>query len=128
MRGAQLALEAASGIAPELVLLDGFAADRDAQAIANAQRAAQDEQALAYLGDFHSSQVASTAPILAGAGLLQVSPVATSAGLHGDTLVRLTPHDGVGARAIAAWLDEPGVVDGFVVHASGDEKGEPWGP
>src|SRR3954452_12098434 len=101
MRGAQLALEAASVIAPELVLLDGFAADRDAQAIANAQRAAQDEQALAYLGDFHSSQVASTAPILAGAGLLQVAPVATYCGLQRDTLVRRTPNDGFRPRASA---------------------------
>ena len=101
LRGAQLALEAANGTAPELVVLDGFGADRDGQAIANARRAAQDEEALAYVGDFHSSQVACSASILAGAGLLQVAPVATYAGLYGDTLVRLTPHDGVGARAIA---------------------------
>lgn len=127
LRGAQLALEAANGIAPELVVLDGFGADRDGQAIAHARRAAQDEQALAYLGDFHSSQVVSTAPILAGAGLLQVAPVATYAGLHGDTLVRLTPHDGVGARAIAAWLVEHGVVEVLIVHDHGDEYGEPVG-
>jgi ABC-type branched-subunit amino acid transport system substrate-binding protein len=47
LRGAQLALEAANGTAPELVVLDGFGADRDGQAIANARRAAQDEEALA---------------------------------------------------------------------------------
>jgi branched-chain amino acid transport system substrate-binding protein len=127
LRGAQIALEAAGGTAPELVVLDGFGADRDGQAIANARRAAQDEQALAYVGDFHSSQVASTAPILGGAGLLQVAPVATYAGLHGDTLVRLTPHDGVGARAIAAWLAERGVDDVLVVHDHDDEYGEPVG-
>jgi branched-chain amino acid transport system substrate-binding protein len=127
LRGAQVALEAGNDTAPELVVLDGSGTDRDARAIANAQRAAQDEQALAYLGDFHSSQVVCTAPILAGAGLLQVAPVATYAGLHGDTLVRLTPHDGVGARAIAAWLDEHGVDDVLVVHDYGDEYGEPVG-
>ena len=127
LRGAQLALEAADGTAPELVILDGFAPDREGQAIANARRAAQDEEALAYVGDFHSSQVACTAPILGGAGLLQVAPVATYAGLHGDTLVRLTPHDGVGARAIAAWLGERGVDDVLVVHDYGDEYGEPVG-
>ena len=127
LRGTQLALEAADGTAPELVVLDGFGADRDGQAIANARRAAQDEQALAYLGDFHSSQVASAAPILTGAGLLQVAPVATYSGLQGDTLVRLTPHDGVGARATAAWLDEHGVGDVLVVHDYGDEYGEPVG-
>jgi ABC-type branched-subunit amino acid transport system substrate-binding protein len=127
LRGAQLALEGADGSAPELVVLDGFGADRDAQAIANARRAAQDERALAYLGDFHSSQVACTAPMLARAGLLQVAPVATYVGLHGDTLVRLTPHDGVGALAIAAWLGEHGVDDVLVVHDYGDEYGEPVG-
>jgi branched-chain amino acid transport system substrate-binding protein len=127
LRGAQLALEVADASAPELVVLDGFGADRDVQAIANARRAAQDERALAYLGDFHSSQVAATAPLLAGAGLLQVAPVATYAGLHGDTLVRLTPHDGVGARAIAEWLRERGVQELLVVHDYGDEYGEPVG-
>jgi branched-chain amino acid transport system substrate-binding protein len=127
LRGAQLALEAANGAAPELVVLDGFAADRDGQAIANARRAADDVGALAYLGDFHSSQVASTAPILAAADLLAVAPVATYAGLRGDTLVRLTPHDGVGARAIADWLAAAGVDDVLVVHDYGDEYGEPVG-
>jgi branched-chain amino acid transport system substrate-binding protein len=53
--------------------------------------------------------------------------VATYAGLRGATLVRLTPHDGVGARAIAAWLDENGVDDVLVVHDYGDEYGEPVG-
>jgi ABC-type branched-subunit amino acid transport system substrate-binding protein len=119
LRGAQLALEGATnGTAPELVVLDVFGADRDGQAMANARRAAQDEQALAYVGDFHSSQVVSSAPILGGAGLLQVAPVATYAGLHGDTLVRLTPHDGVGARAIAAWLAEHGVGLWDALHAA----------
>ena len=127
LRGVQLALETADGGAPELVVLDGFGADREGQAIANARRAARDEEALAYVGDFHSSQVASTAPILGGAGLLQVAPVATYAGLYGDTLVRLTPHDGVGAQAIAAWLAESRVDDVLVVHDYGDEYGEPVG-
>jgi branched-chain amino acid transport system substrate-binding protein len=127
LRGAQIALEAAEGRAPEIVVLDGFGEDRDRQAIANARRAAQDGDALAYLGDFHSSQVQATAPILGEAGMLQVAPVATFAGLEGDTLVRLTPHDGVGARAIADWLVASGVGDLLVVHDYGDGYGEPVG-
>ena len=63
----------------------------------------------------------------AAPGLLQVAPVATYAGLRGDTLVRLTPHDGVGAHAIAAWLAEHGVDDVLIVHDYGDEYGEPVG-
>jgi branched-chain amino acid transport system substrate-binding protein len=127
LRGAELALETARAGAPELVVVDAFAADRDEQAIAIARRAAQDGDALAYIGDFHSSQVACTAPILGAAGLLQVAPVATYAGLAGDTLVRLTPHDGIGARAIADWLVAAGVGDVLVVHDYGDEYGEPVG-
>ena len=53
--------------------------------------------------------------------------MATYAGLYGDTLVRLTPHDGVGAHAIAAWLAEHGVGDVLIVHDYGDEYGEPVG-
>jgi branched-chain amino acid transport system substrate-binding protein len=127
LRGAQLALEAADGAAPGLVVLDGFGADRDAQAIANARRAAGDGDALAYLGDFHSSQVEAAAPILGEAGLLQVAPVATYAELRGDTLVRITPHDGVGAHAIADWLAAADVQRLLVVHDYGDEYGEPVG-
>jgi branched-chain amino acid transport system substrate-binding protein len=127
LQGARVALEGANGAAPEVVVVDGFGADRDAQAIANARRAGADDEAVAYVGDFHSSQVASTAPILGAAGLLQVAPVATYAGLGGDTLVRLTPHDGVGAHAIAAWLVEAGVDDVLVVHDYGDDYGEPVG-
>ncbi len=125
LRGAELALERAGGA--KLVVLDGFGEDRDAIAMAAAQRAAEDDEALAYLGDFHSSQVASTAPILSTAGLLQVAPVATYAGLAGDTLVRLMPHDGVGSRAIADWLAAVGVGEVLVVHDYGDEYGEPVG-
>ena len=125
LRGAELALERAGGA--ELVVLDGYGEDRDATAMAGARRAAEDGEALAYLGDFHSSQVASTAPILSAAGLLQVAPVATYAGLAGDTLVRIMPHDGVGARAIADWLAAASVGEVLVVHDYGDEYGEPVG-
>lgn len=116
LRGAELALERAAGQLPALVVLDSGGPDRDAQALANATGAAGDEAAIAYLGDFHSSQVLATAPILSGAGVLQVAPVATYVGLGGSTLVRLTPHDGVGARAIADWMAESGIHEVLVVH------------
>jgi branched-chain amino acid transport system substrate-binding protein len=99
-----------------MVALDSFAEDRDEQAVANARRAVDDAAAVAYIGDFHSSQVLETAPILGEAGLLVVAPVATFAGLSGPTLVRLMPHDGVGARAIADWLVENGAGELLIVH------------
>jgi branched-chain amino acid transport system substrate-binding protein len=115
LRGARLALERVdAGV--ELVALDSFSEDREEQAVANARRAVDDPAAVAYLGDFHSSQVLETAPILGEAGLLQVAPVATFAGLHGPTLVRLMPHDGVGARAIADWLVDVRARELLIVH------------
>jgi ABC-type branched-subunit amino acid transport system substrate-binding protein len=124
LRGAELAL--AKG-ATEVVVLDSSGVDREAQAVAHARQAAADEAAVAYLGDFHSSQVHETAPILGAAGLVQVAPVATRADLRGPTLVRLMPHDGVGAQAVAGWLEKNGVGELLVVHDHDSEYGIPVG-
>jgi branched-chain amino acid transport system substrate-binding protein len=125
LRGAELALERVERAAPELVPLDAHGADREAEAVANARRAATDGEALAYLGDMNSSQVMETAPVLGAARLLQVAPVATFVELAGPTLVRLMPHDGVGAIAIAAWLEQAGVRELLVVHDHDDQYGVP---
>ena len=122
LRGAELALESAGGEV-ELVALDSFGVDRDQQAVANARRAALDGEALAYLGDFHSSQVLESAPVLGEAGLLAVAPVATFVRLGGPTLVRLMPHDGVGAIAIAEWLARTGVGEVLIVHDHDEDYG-----
>jgi branched-chain amino acid transport system substrate-binding protein len=127
LRGAELALERSQEADVELIALDSFGEDREAQAVANARRAAYDPRTLAYVGDFHSSQVIETAPVLGDAGVLQVAPVATFVGLHGSTLVRLMPHDGVGARAIAGWLVDAGVHELLVVHDHDDGYGVPVG-
>src|SRR5919109_3304961 len=127
LRGAELALETAERPPVELVALDSFAEDREERAVANARRAVEDAAALAYLGDFHSSQVLETAPILGEAGVLEVAPAATFIGLEGPTLVRLMPHDGVGARAIADWLARAGVRELLVVHDHDQGYGVPVG-
>jgi branched-chain amino acid transport system substrate-binding protein len=127
LRGAELALEGAQRPAAELVALDSFGEDREQRAIANARCAVEDAETLAYLGDFHSSQVMETAPLLAEAGVLQVAPVATFIGLEGPTLVRLMPHDGVGARAMADWLVEGAVRELLVVHDHDEGYGVPVG-
>jgi branched-chain amino acid transport system substrate-binding protein len=111
----------------ELVVSDSFGPDRDKQAAANARQAANDDEAVAYIGDFHSSQVFASAPILADAGLLQIAPVATFVGLEGSTLVRLMPNDAVGARAIGAWLDGKGIRSVLVVHDHDEDYGVPVG-
>jgi branched-chain amino acid transport system substrate-binding protein len=127
LRGAELALDGTEHRGLELVVLDSEGDDREAQAEANARRAAADDGAFAYLGDFYSDQVQMTAPILGDAGLLAVAPVATYIGLSGATLVRLSPHDGVGARAIAAWLAGAGVAELLVVHDHDSFYGTPVG-
>jgi branched-chain amino acid transport system substrate-binding protein len=115
LRGAELAAGDAA-----FTLLEGEAEE-------NARRAAADPAALAYLGDFYSRDVAITSRILGEAGLLQVAPVATWTGLGGPTLVRLSPHDGVGARAIAAWVAEHAVGSLLVIHDHDDGYGVPVG-
>jgi branched-chain amino acid transport system substrate-binding protein len=127
LRGAELALEGAGSGAPEVVVHDAYGVDRDEQAAANARLAADDAQALAYLGDLHSSQVAASAPILGQAGLLAVAPVATWIELAGPTLVRLMPHDGALAHAIARWLGEGDVEHLLVVHDHDGDYGAPVG-
>ncbi len=126
LRGTELALSAAQADV-ELVVLDGHGEDRDDLAAGHARDAAADDAALAYLGDFHSSQVLATAPILSAAGLLQVAPVATFTGLSGATLVRLMPNDDVLAHAIADWLTVNGVRSALVVHDHDDGYGIPVG-
>jgi ABC-type branched-subunit amino acid transport system substrate-binding protein len=125
LRGAELALEGAGGA--ELVALDSFARNRDRQALRNAERAVADRRALAYLGDFHSSQVFANAPLLGREGLLAIAPVATHWALRGPTLVLLSPHDGTGAQAIATWLEQRGVRELLVVHDHDEGYGRPVG-
>jgi branched-chain amino acid transport system substrate-binding protein len=122
LRGAELALERAGPVA-ELVALDSG----DGQATANAERAVADDVAVAYLGDAYSVDVLRSAPILGAAGLLAVAPVATYSELRGDTLVRLMPHDGIGAQAIAEWLVEHDVGELLVLHDHDEDYGVPVG-
>jgi branched-chain amino acid transport system substrate-binding protein len=127
LRGAELALECSGAMNVELVALDSAGADREARAAANARRAADDASAVAYLGDFHSSQVMQTAPLLAAAALLGVTPSATYSGLGGPTLVRLMPDDRALARGIADRVKADGIRRALVVHDHDDGYGVPVG-
>jgi branched-chain amino acid transport system substrate-binding protein len=127
LRGAELALERSGGANVELVVLDSWGDDRDARAVANARRAGEDAAAVAYLGDFHSSQVMRTAPVLAEAELLAVTPSATYSGLAGPTLVRLMPDDRALSRGMAAWVVGAGVRHVLVLHDHDDGYGVPVG-
>src|SRR5439155_24659772 len=56
LRGAELAHERSQQADVELIALDSGGDRREALALANARRAADDPRTPAYLGDFHSSQ------------------------------------------------------------------------
>jgi branched-chain amino acid transport system substrate-binding protein len=127
VRGAELALARSANHGVELVTLDASGDDRDARAVVNARRAAADADAVASLGDFHSSQVMRTAPILADAGLLEVAPGATYTGLGGPTLVRLMPDDRALAHGIAGWVAGAGPRSVLVIHDHDDGYGVPVG-
>jgi ABC-type branched-subunit amino acid transport system substrate-binding protein len=119
LRGVELAHQAA-GEAVDLVVADTGGRSRRQRAVGHAEAAAADDRAVGYLGDFHSMQVAATAPILGRASLLQVAPTATDPGLEGATLVTLMPDDRRVAGTVADWLVAESVRTLLVVHDYGD--------
>jgi hypothetical protein len=127
LSGAERALAQLGTSSPELVVFDTGGEAREAKAEDAACIAASDEAAVAYLGDFYSSQVHAAQAILGPAGILQVAPVATSVELSGPTLICVMPDDRAGTRAIAAWLVEAGVTDLLVVHDHDSGYGTPVG-
>lgn len=100
---------------------------------ANARRAARDDSAIAYLGDYNSGASAVSIPILNEAGLLQVSPASTYIGLTRSegaapgepdqfyptgrrTFARIAPGDHVQAAAIANYQRAVGCRSLYLVH------------
>jgi branched-chain amino acid transport system substrate-binding protein len=101
---------------------------------ANARRAAQDDTAIAYIGDFNSGATAVSLPILNEAGLAQVSPSNTAVGLTTDapgaaegepdkyyptgkrTFVRIVPIDTIQGAAIATLMKEDGCDNLFIAN------------
>ncbi|HEX8067897.1 MAG TPA: branched-chain amino acid ABC transporter substrate-binding protein [Thermoleophilaceae bacterium] len=107
----------------------------EARAQANARRAAADETAIAYVGEYNSSISKSTIPILNRAGIAQVSPSNTFNGLTvsgpgtdpGDphkyyptgrrTYARILPNDVVQAAALATVAKDDGCRSVHVFHS-----------
>jgi branched-chain amino acid transport system substrate-binding protein len=85
VQGSQLALEEAGGHQIRYVSLDDSTARARRwtpfRASANARRAASDESAIAYIGDFNSGASAIAIPILNEAGVAQISPSNQAIGL-----------------------------------------------
>lgn len=103
----------------------------------NARMAADDPDAVAYIGDFDSGATKVAMPILNRAGMLQVSSGSTAVKLTKPTpelgerirptgirtFGRVVPNDNVQAAALASFMDEEDVNEVFVVD-DGDTYGE----
>lgn len=100
---------------------------------ANAQMAADDPTAVAYIGDFNSAATAISLPILNSAGVLQVSPASSYVGLtqsingfpgepdkyypaRKQTFARLVPPDTVQAAAQVALMKRSHCNSLFILH------------
>jgi branched-chain amino acid transport system substrate-binding protein len=141
VNGQKLALAESRGIVNDfrvkfvsLDSSDGAAAPwRPGVVAANARRAVQDRSTIAYLGDFTSGASAVSAPITNAAGILQVSPASTYAGLTradgGDkgepekyspsgkrTFARVIPNDVVQAAALVDLLRARKAASVHVLH------------
>jgi branched-chain amino acid transport system substrate-binding protein len=142
VNGAKLALEQAGGRAGKFAIKYESLDDSTAQAAgwepgattANARRAAQDDAAIAYIGEFNSGATALSLPLLNEAGLLQVSPGNTAVGITSDepgaaagepdkyyptgkrTYARLLPKDTAQGAALVAVMKEEGCASAYILN------------
>ena len=133
-RGAELALEQRGGKAGECTVKYEKLDDSTAQAgtwdagatSANARKVANDDSAVALIGEFNSGASAVSIPITNEAGLLQISPSNTAVELTQDdgsgsgapdkyypsgerTYGRVVPADHIQGGALGEWMKEEGV-------------------
>jgi branched-chain amino acid transport system substrate-binding protein len=142
VNGAKLALEQAGGRAGKFAIEYKSLDDSTAQAAgwepgattANARRAAQDDAAIAYIGEFNSGASALSLPLLNESGLLQISPGNTAVGITSDepgaaagepdkyyptgkrTYARLLPKDTVQGAALVAVMKEEGCASAYILN------------
>jgi len=103
------------------------------QTSANARKVAQDDSAIAYIGEFNSGASAISIPILNEAGILQVSPSNTAFGLTKSgagaepgepdkyyptgerNYGRVVPIDNIQGAAQAQWMQDEGVRSVYIL-------------
>jgi ABC-type branched-subunit amino acid transport system substrate-binding protein len=113
---------AGAGSSVELVVLDAGAGPFGEHVASNARRAAADDEAVGYLGDFHSAATEVSLPILEAAGVPHVSFSNTLRKLVGRSFVSVVPNDERQVAGLAAWMDELGVTRPFLLD-DGEEYG-----
>jgi branched-chain amino acid transport system substrate-binding protein len=142
VEGIRLALEQANGKAGDFTIkytsLDDSTAQAGTwtpeQASANARRVAQDDNAIAYIGEFNSGASAISIPILNEVPIAQVSPANTYVGLTTDApgseegepekfyptgnrhYLRIVPIDTIQGAALAALMKDEGCQKPYILN------------
>lgn len=140
--GIKLALEEAGGKAGDLTVKYTSLDDSTAQAgtwtpeatSANARKVAQDESAIAYIGEFNSGASAISIPILNEVPIAQVSPANTAVGLTSDEpgadkgepdkyyptgerhYLRIVPKDTIQGAALATVMKKDGCTKAYILN------------
>ena len=140
--GIKLALEQAGGKAGELKVTYTSLDDSTAQAgnwtpeatSANARRVAQDDAAVAYIGEFNSGASAISIPLLNEVPVAQISPSNTAVGLTSDEpgadegepdkyypsgerhYLRIVPKDTIQGAALATLMSEDGCGNAYILN------------
>jgi branched-chain amino acid transport system substrate-binding protein len=142
VEGIRLALEQAGGKAGNFTIkytsLDDSTAQAGTwtpeQASANARRVAQDDAAIAYIGEFNSGASAISIPILNEVPIAQVSPANTAVGLTSDEpgadtgepekyyptgnrhYLRIVPKDTIQGAALASLMKDEGCQNAYILN------------
>jgi branched-chain amino acid transport system substrate-binding protein len=142
VEGIRLALEEAGGKAGDYRIKYTSLDDSTAQAgtwtpeatSANARRVAQDDSAIAYIGEFNSGASAISIPILNEVPIAQVSPANTAVGLTSDEpgadegepekyyptgnrhYLRIVPKDTIQGAALASLMKKDGCQNAYILN------------
>jgi branched-chain amino acid transport system substrate-binding protein len=142
VQGIKLALEQRNGRAGQTTVKYTSLDDSTAQAgnwtpeatAANARRVAQDDEAVAYIGEFNSGASAISIPLLNEVPIAQVSPANTAVGLTSDEpgadegepdkyypsgerhYIRIVPKDTIQGAALATVMKEDGCTRIYILN------------
>jgi len=142
VEGIRLALQQNNGKAGDLTVKYTSLDDSTAQAgtwtpeatAANARRVAQDDAAVAYIGEFNSGASAISIPLLNEVPIAQISPANTAVGLTSDEpgadegepdkyypsgerhYLRIVPKDTIQGAALATLMSEDGCGNAYILN------------
>jgi branched-chain amino acid transport system substrate-binding protein len=142
VEGIRLALQQNNGKAGEYTIKYTSLDDSTAQAgtwtpeatAANARRVAQDDAAIAYIGEFNSGASAISIPLLNEVPIAQISPANTAVGLTSDEpgadegepekyypsgerhYLRIVPKDTIQGAALATLMSEDGCGNAYILN------------